>query len=799
VELPPLPVLAGNLINELEAIEQPFILVLDDYHLIKEHTIHELLGELLRHPPRFMHLVLICRHDPPLPFSTLRARGLVNELRAINLRFSRRETGDFLQKILGQPVDDNTAAILHEKTEGWPVSLRLSGLSLRHHPDKEKMVREFEGNSGFVFEYLISDVFSVLPPAIQTFLTKTSILDRMCGPLCDKITGLDEPECNGQAYLEWLQKNNLFVIPLDDRRQWFRYHHLFKDFIHKELEHKFSPEEINALHKQAGEWLGEHGETDTSIEHFIKANDIESAIQFLKDKRQGLLNQAQWQTLEKLIKLFPAGILEKDPSLLLTKTWVMIYQGKAFEAFELLPTIKSLLGKKTGDDSYHKNLYGELQVINAWKSYNIHYDFDLTSQQSNSALKNLHRDNLYPQGIAWIFRAAALQAMGKYNKALSGIYERLEETSDNVLNSSLLLILNYIYWLEADLSNLKGSAEHLERIGLKQGHLETITNSHFFSGIAYYSQNELDRAVEILEHAFENRFYTIGIHHINISCALAFVYQETGRAEQALDIMNAISEFAMNKGNPYFILLRKAAEADVNWRQGNEAQAVHWAEKIEDMPLVPFSNFFSPQLPLLKILIYHRSGESRKRAAALLDELEAFLKRGHNRRFLIDIYALKAMLEYDLGNSGQAFTTLRESLQIAEPGGFIRPFLDLGPKMATLLNDFAKQSAAVGYAGKLLTAFRDDKLRRAPAVSESHSLPKSKSDTFSPEELLTNRELDILTLLAQRMSNKEIAEKLFISPETVKRHTINIFQKLNVHSRREAVAKAESLGIIFGS
>jgi len=788
VELPPLSVLRLSLTNELELLDDYFILVLDDYHKIHDPNIHKFLSELLRHPSKSIHLAICSRRDPPLPLATLRARDQMREVRTTELCFSVEETKSLLGNILGSEIDTNTATILLEKTEGWVAALRLVAISKRHKGNLSKFIDNLRSSSIYTMDYLMEEILTQLEPEIKDFLIKTSILHKLSGPLCDYVAKLDEPVCNGQAYLEWFQKVNLFTIPLDEQKYWFRYHHLFKELLERELKKTFGKEIIDDLNKRAGQWLGNNGFAKESITHFLKATDIGSAIGVFKANRRELMNRVEWQQLEHLLKLFPDEKIKKDAELLLSKSWALIYQGKAFEAFELLPSISLLLERVSTHESNAKNLYGELQVIKAWESYNIQHDFNATFHQSKSALKNLYSNNFYPRGIALIFWVGALQALGKYDDAIKVIYEKIGVTSNHILKSSLLLSLNYIYWLEADLSNLKRSAEQMDKIGQTEMNLEASVNSYYFSGIAYYHQNKLHRAIEMLEKAFENRFHTIGIHNIHISCALALAYQGSGKTEKVAAVVNKISEFATSKGNPYFNEIRRALEAEINWRRGNEAEAIRWADQVQNLPLVPFTNFFIIRITLLKILIKEGSEKSWNRASTLLDELEIYLKRCNNRRFLIEIYALKALLLYQTGNKDQAITTLQNSLQIAESVGIIRPYLDMGSQMFSLLKVSVKNNIMVGFAGKLLTAFREE--------GALQTIRPTQIEIGEFTETISKRELEILTHLGQRMSNKEIAEKLFISPETVKRHTITIYNKLNVHSRQEAVERAAALGLL---
>jgi LuxR family maltose regulon positive regulatory protein len=790
-ELAPRSILGASLSNDLAKLDEKVILVLDDYHHVHNSEIHELVAELLRHPPNKIHLILITRRDPHLPLTSIRARNQMTEIRARDLSFSVQETMTLFSKILEKEVDKSTASLLLEKTEGWVTALRLAALSLRQQDNLEKFIDRVKSGNRYTMDYLMSEILSQLEPQIKNFLIKTSILDKLAGPICDYVVKLNEPVCDGQAYLEWLQKVNLFIIPLDEKKEWYRYHHLFKELLKRELKKAYKEKEISTLHARAGRWFSKNDFYEESIYHFIKAGDMASAIQRFKTGRRHLMNNVQWQKLEHVLNLLPEIETENDPELLLSKCWVLIYQGKAFEAFDMISSVEQLLQNGSIENGNAQNLLGELQVLKAWKEYNLDYNFEQAFEDSESAIKNLFPENLYPQGIAWIFWGGSLQALGRYEDALTGIYNKLAGSTDSLLSSSLLLILNYIYWLEGDLSNLKKSAEHQGRIGQNQENLEGITNSQYFLGIVYYHQDKLDLAIEILEQAYANRFHTIGVHNINISCALALSYQETGKTEKALDVLDQISEFALTKGNPYFTLIRKALQAEIDWLQGNEADAVRWAEKTSTVPLVPFTNFLIVHIVLLKILIHQNSLESHRRAAVLLEELESYLVGSHNQRFLIEIYALKALFHWLQGHQEQAIASLEESILIAEPGGFLRPFLDMGPQMAVLLQELVKNNIMVGYAGKLLTAFREK------SVQQTSDLVKT--DFAGLVDKISKREIEILSLLAKRMSNKEISEELYISYETVKRHTKNIYQKLNVSTRQEAVDKATALGVLRSS
>ena len=293
--LPPLPVLARSLIAELEQLTSPFILVLDDFHVIHDSSIHDLLNELLRHPFQAMHLVIITQRDPPLPITKLRARAQLTEVRTQELRFSATETAAFLQQ-MGIQIDEAAVAALTRKTEGWVTGLRLSALSLRHR-GAELSLTSLPENTQYVTDYLAAETLSQLEPAIRDFLLKTSILDRLCGPLCDTVVGLDEPERNGQAYLEWLYQQNLFLIPLDDQRKWYRYHHLFQDLLRDQLEQRLNADDIGGLHRRASGWFVQANLIDEALRHNLAAGDDIGAAQLVEQNTYTILEDGRFRQL----------------------------------------------------------------------------------------------------------------------------------------------------------------------------------------------------------------------------------------------------------------------------------------------------------------------------------------------------------------------------------------------------------------------------------------------------------------------------------------------------------------------
>ena len=297
-ELPPLRDLAGLLINELMRIDQNFILVLDDYHYITEVAIHDLINQLLLHPPRGMQLVLVTRSDPPLSLVRLRSKGLLTEIRTRQLRFTEDETQTLLEQLLQVSFDRKDVQVIDREFEGWVTGLRLAALTMRDQSRAEEVMARMQGDSKFVRDYLISEVTAQLPTPVRDFLVKTAILDRLNGPLCDAVMGWDEQECNGQSHLEWLLKINLFMVPLDENGNWFRYHNLMREYLQQELVRDFDVDEISELHLRASAWLAQNGWVDEAIQYALMAGDSETAAHLSTQHRHDLIDQEQWHRLD---------------------------------------------------------------------------------------------------------------------------------------------------------------------------------------------------------------------------------------------------------------------------------------------------------------------------------------------------------------------------------------------------------------------------------------------------------------------------------------------------------------------
>jgi len=797
-ELPPAAQLARTLINELDQAEKEFILVLDDYHLIREKAVHNLLAALLSHPPGPMHLVLATRRDPALPLSELRVQGHMTEIRARQLRFSKTETAAFLRQVMGLEIDDRTAAIIEKKTEGWVAGLRLAALSMRKQTDLDRILDHLPEEGSYVMDYVAEEIITQQPQEIQKYLMTTSILKRFCAPLCEALCPVDA-EVNtcvmgGQEFLESLQQANLFVISLDNQRHWFRYHHLFQRLLKHQLERCFSPEKVGELHKIAGKWFADNGLIEEALEHQLAAGDIPAAAQLVAYHRHDLMNREQWHRLRRWLSKLPRDSIEKDPQLLMVEAWLLI--GWA-EMAEVKDRIEAILTAMSPDSPLRKKLEGEWDTLRSLLHYHV-ADSPNALAYAQQAMVKLPREHMSVRGLALMLLGLSHQMAGNLGKAHSVVLAALKEKDghQSTYQGRVLLTFCFIDYMEADLNRVLQVGQQVIRLGQEMGLAELVAHGYYFQGISHYDRNDLAAAENNLLSVAKGA-HVVNSHNFAYSAfALALTYLSTGRSDQAREMVESVVNHAMEIHNISLLQTAEAFQAEMAIRQGDIAGVAHWAKAFDPDPFLVAYRFYVPQITFAKWFMAQDTVDSRRQAAKLLSRLHDFFTSTHNSRILIDVLLLQALLQDARGEESAAMSGLERALNLAEPGGLIRPFLDLGPKMFDLLNRLAKQTISVKYVGQILSAYRKE--RSGPGRTSPHDIvdmpPYSINSTL--DESLTNREHEILTLLAQRKRNKEIAEKLFISPETVKRHTINLYSKLNVHNRREAAAKAEVMGIL---
>jgi LuxR family maltose regulon positive regulatory protein len=799
--LPPFSKLAASLVNELSAIEQTFVLALDDYQSIREQSVHDLLTELSRHPHPSMHLVFMSRRDPPLPFAKYRAQGRLIEIGARELCFTIQETETFLKQALRREVDHPDVITWHEKTEGWVTGLQLAALGMRHHVEEDRLPSSSLTDTQYVREYFYNEVFSSQPPEIQHYLLSTAILNRFNAPLCEAVSRSDDKQnqgdFNGWEFIAWLKRENLFLVPLDADNSWFRYHHLFQELLVNQLKRCHSARKIHGLHFRASDWFAEKGLIEEALQNALAAEDTKRAVDLIAQAGFQLMENQEWSRLQRWLNMLPYEAVEQSPELIILKAWIFQVQHNRLDMFACLEKIEAL--KVTSQPEILAKcdtIKGYYETLNAFRFY-MAADIRRALTHSRIAIDNLSGQQQRPLVLAHIAALSSHQILGDMETGLHIYKEAMKDPAikNSDYYSMFMAYLCFVYWMEADLFSYQQTAEAALLLVEKKNLPENAAFANYFMGIAHYCLNDLERAVETLSKVVHTDVIHNSMIFANSSFALALVYQAKGESDQARINCDAVTKHAIEISNDIVLGLAQAFTAELALRQGRLTEASQWAKQFRAKPFIPPYLFFMPQLTLAKILLAQDTIDSRQQAADLLDELHAFLVSIHNKVFLIHVLALQALLHDARGEVQAALEKLTEAIALAEPGGFIRLFADMGPRMAYLLKRLIRQNTALGYIGRILAAFRDEEAGLVQEVTDLQTVRLSSLDSQPFVDPLTRREIEVMELLMKRLSNKEIADKLLIKNETVKTHLTHIYQKLNVTNRRQAVEKSTALGI----
>ncbi len=810
--LPTLSTMVGSLCNELDAIEQDFILVLDDIHCIQEKSVHHFLSDLLRHPPRPMHLVLIGRRDPMVNIATLRARSQLAEIRLQDLRFTATETAAYLRQILKQQIDEDITVAWTQNTEGWVTGLRLAALSFQHRADFKTIPPEPQGGTQYVMEYLFNEILSHQPPGIRDYLLKTSILDRFCAPLCDAIFSADVEPGNAQngarQFIALLKNENLFLINLDAEDQWFRYHHLFKDLLNRQLRRHYPPNDIKMLHSQASEWFESKGLITESIKHALVAEDAVRAAEIVERYRHDEVVQDKWFVVGNWLNLLPPEIILQRPGLLLAQAWLRFNQFRLLEIPPLLERVNLLLT----DENVAESLLGELDFHWGYLAIWLEGDAEAALKRLQSARNRLPETHRELIAETEFDLALARQMIGDGASTIEYLEKRIQTTlpPDFMMLTRWVGAQVFIYLMSGDLKCALPAAQRLGSFGKEGGNVHLLTWAEYLQALALYQSNRLDEALQGFLFAAEKRDICHRKVAVDALAGLVLTYHAMQRTDDAVDTLKLFMKFARGTADPENVAVAESCRARLALMLGDLKSAISWAQSFDAEPHAP-STLFWLEVPFItktKIQIAEGTRESLEKAIESVESLRQDGAALHLTCLTIEILVLKSLAMEKLGSTNDAQEALEEALSLAKPGGWIRPFVEAGSPMVDLLMRLHKQNISVDYIDKLLAAFpepesppplpdlgatNDEREFEVETVTPIQN-PKSKIQN-SLIEPLTNRELDVLELLAQRLQNKEIAEKLFISSATVKSHLESIYQKLNVSKRREAVEKAKKIGI----
>jgi len=791
--LPSTDEVARYLLNDLHQVTVPFILVLDDYHLIRgESPVHDLLTGFLIHPSQMAHLVLVTRRDPALPIFRLRARGQLTEIRSADLRFLPAEAAAFMKDKLKIPMDDTTAALLEEKTEGWVTGLRLAGLYLRGQDDLKQRVQELSGSSRHIAEYLVEEVLSRQSPEIAACLVETSILDRLCAPLCAAVRSRGvkrkngEQEFDAQQFIKWLEEANLFVIPLDDQGYWFRYHHLFQKFLQSLLQKQSNADAVAKLHLQASTWFADSGLIDEAIQHALAAGDTQEAVRLVVGHRYDLMNNSQFIRLQRWLTLLPKETVAETPLLVSARALIGIEQGQDSDVYYCLSQADRMLASLPPESAEYIALKSEVHVLQGFRDVAWGHP-DRGRAYAEEALDSLSANALSIRALGIFTLAGCYQMQGNSGQTDKVIREALLDPAwpANV-RARLHFSLSLTHYMDADLTGAMSSCHECLRILLDRPFTHTRNYACYLLGASHYWRNELTEAEHSLLSVLDDCHASNPSYVANAGFVLAFIYLARDSVGQAEQILKQIDLHFQEIGHPLAQAMTQAFQVEFALRQGDIGRARQLSKNADFDMRPPIWFYYVPQLTPIKLLLAEGTDKSLKEAHTRLAELDEQMHRINRKSVRIDVLALLATVCNAQGEEKSALENLQAALDLAEPGGWIRNFVDLGDPMRDLLERLNQARPGHTFAKQVLDACR----------AEARSGPSSRLSGQASVAILTQREIELLPLIAEGLSNKEIAAKLHIAPVTVKKHLQNIYRRLNAKGRIEALKKAHELGLL---
>jgi LuxR family transcriptional regulator, maltose regulon positive regulatory protein len=799
------------LINEA-ALAEDFFLVMDDFHVLHSQLILDMLAYLLEHVPPSMHIVLLSRTDPPLPLSRIRARGQLLDIRAEQLRFSVGEITLFFDDVMGLKLSDPEVSAIETRTEGWVAGLQLAGLAMQSLSrqggnEPHSFISTFTGSHAYIMDYLTEEVLRHQPDKICSFLLQTSILERMCGPLCEAVVQPGMAEAlDGHAILETLEQKHLFVIPLDDERHWYRYHHLFNEVLSRRLEAQF-PRQILELHCRASKWYEQNGFIHEAIQHAMKSGDLDRTARLVEQHGCALLMGGEVVTLADWLRAIEPYI-QVHPWLAMQKAWTLLFTGHPESAEKVIQVGEQLLSNHEQTDEV-RTLRGSFAAARAHLA-NMHGKSHLAAEHAQRALGFLPESSDFScslRSVATSLFGDASWMQGKMVEAQQA-YSEAVRIAQAAGNPHMVMMSNNSL---ADVLFERGQLHQAARIYTETLHLvdqvdgpnsNYAQNTHFGMGRVFYAWNRLDEAAASFEQCSRlSRQW--GNINLQAACLVAAAQLERARGnlEMAQQAMIAAEELMKERPlSPTWLRWVEMGLARLWLDQGNIEKALFYVHntgiypnrlswdslsqhdiQLEDPILYGFEPVY---LILLRLFLALSNPDA---VLALCERLLPEAQTGERLKTVTEIYVLQALAFQSKKNLPLALAALERAVTLARPDQSRRVFLDEGERLGKLLYQLKAHSLGGEFLEELLSLINQHvDTQKSPALPIQNQLV----------EPLSARELDVLKCIAQGCSNQEIANQFVISPKTVKRHISNIYAKLEAKNRTQAVSLARALKLL---
>jgi LuxR family transcriptional regulator, maltose regulon positive regulatory protein len=782
------------LVNELAAHPDEFVLVLDDYHHIESPTVHEGLAFLLEQLPPGMHMVISTRSDPLIPLARFRARGQLAELRAADLRFTLDESTSLLRRIWELNLPEESVIALEERTEGWATGLQLAALALRGSSNPAQFIQEFSGSHRYVLDYLTEEVLEQLPDDVRSFLLKTSVLNQLCGSLCDALTSRND----GQRMLEDLEGANLFLMPLDEERRWYRYHHLFADLLLARLQF-MDPHQVSELHRNAAAWYEEHRLISDALRHALAAGEAGWAARLVEQHVEQMLRQGEGETVRKWLVMLPQEVVRTRPRLTLAQVIAAVNAGRLQMVEPLLDDAERALATAPSE-LYEPSIGKEMSMLANVPAtiallraslVALRGDAERTIELVHQAQVHLADDERSPRiSGRWNLAQADLMRgrLPEAERTFADIVAEGREVGEPHLTVTAGFALGRIQRAQGRLE----AAYHTHQQGLEFA-TTNVSNVVLSVGVAHigmaeilYERNQLEEALGHIIEGISLSRQLISTQSLAIGLiTLAWIRQAMGNPVGAREAMEEADQLTQN---PEIVSLHNPApveRARLALAQGTVQEAARWVEERglneNDEPS------YARELEYLLLARTLLNRNLPDRAITLLEHLETAAKAQERVGSLIQIQVLQALSFQAAGKADQAMRPLAQALMQAEPEGYVRTFIDEGSQLAALLHRAALRGVTPDYITRLLTAF--------PSIDPGMQTSPS-SATFPFSDPLSERELEVLRLMASGASNQDIAKSLSIALTTAKKHVSKIIRKLGVNNRTQAVSRGRDLGFL---
>ncbi len=764
------------LINEINGLGQDLLLILDDLHLISAAEIYEALAYLIEHMPPELHFLLATRADPPLPLAKLRARGQMVELREADLRFTQDEAAQFLQNIMALQLGPDEVQVLHDRTEGWAAGLQMAALSMQGREHLADFVRSFSGSHEYVVDYLTDEVLARQTDVQKTFLLQTSILDQLCGPLCDAVTG----QVDGRRRLEQLKADNLFTLSLDDERHWYRYHRLFADLLQQRLVNQ-QPDQVPELHQRASSWLAENGFPLEAIHHALQAGDGQRAAALIESV---IAQPATWSTINATMLMawldrLPAPILQARPRLRLYQARTYTVKGQTDKADALLQALEEELRQKgptgVGSESLLEQIAAD-RVSNAILRGQPLRAIDFAEQ----ALAKIAQDNLPARLRLETILGLACYQVGDVKRAAQAYPRAIAAAQGTVVPAVVASLKTGM----AKVNILRGRLREAAQDCAEACHLAEVDHVRTAAaGPALVTwaeilneKNDLQQAQALLVDGIELLLEHGPVHALAMAhVTQARIQQANGQYEEAFQALLQAAQLAAGQPGSMTATRIAAQRARLWLATDNLVAAEQWAAEYRMAAASEYTREFE-ELTLARIYLARERADT---AISLLATLLAVAEQAGRMGSVIEILVLQALALAAHTGVNEAIQPLARSLALAQPQGYVRIYIDEGEPMARLLAATAAAGYETMYAHQLLQA-----------------LPLFRQGQVALVEPLSERELEVLQLIEQGLTNQQIAQELVISLATVKSHTSNMYSKLGVSSRTQAVGKARALHLL---